>query len=163
MRGCVRRGLWLVALATALGLPRGLGACGMQYLLESTPGVAAQEIAAGLTTTISLRTLYTVYFTIPVTDCFLLSCDVRIEGQAWDNGEVIPLQPMNKLVWVLLDQQGEQVTPEDRLEIGVAGTCRFSAAGIFRATESGTYQVTVTYRDESLAEPLVEVLAFEAR
>lgn len=135
---------WLL-LVLALGLlSQSLPACGILFRLESPSG-ELREIDAAQTWTIALRTLYSLYFTIPVTDCFILTAEVLIEGQAWDNDQLLPLQPMNKLVW-----------KEDYDEWSLV------AAGIFRATERGLFRVRVSYQDEQLEEPLVQELVFRA-
>jgi hypothetical protein len=119
-------------------------------------------VVAGVTSVIAVRTLYAIYLTVPITDCFVLSCDIRILGGPWDNDLLLPLQPMSKLVWNLYRADDTLVAPEDPLSFADAGICRFVASGIFRATESGDYRITVTYRDERLEAPVVQELLVRA-
>jgi hypothetical protein len=153
------RGVVVLVLVAALCTP--LGAGGVVVALRTADGDPVPLAGQGATA-ITVGTLYAITVMVPITDAVLLSCDVTIQGGAWDNDQLLPLQPMNKLAWVFVRQDGELVTPEDSLDTPTAGTCRFEASGIFRATESGSYRIEVSYNDETLGEPLALVYGFEA-
>jgi hypothetical protein len=169
MRGFPQR---LASLALVLLLVPGVlsRACGATVEFEKSRDESDQEaggqdrtrevVVAGVTAVIAVRTLYAIYVTIPISDCFDLWCDIRILGERWDNDVLLPLQPMSKLVWNLHRADDTVVTAEelaraepldpdeDPLSFANTGICRFVASGIFRATEPGSYKITVTYWDE---------------
>jgi hypothetical protein len=154
------RGVVVLVLVAALCTP--LGAGDVVVALRTADGDPVPLAGQGATEII-VGTLYALTVMVPITDAVLLSCDVTIEGGPWDNDQLQPLQPMNKLLWVLVRQDGELVKPEDALDTPTAGTCRFEASGIFRATEIGSYRIEVSYNDETLAAPMALTYRFEAK
>lgn len=135
-------------LGWSLLAPAGAECCDIRLFLEDPTG-ARREIFPGETQTILVRTLYNLCVAIPITECFVLSCDVRIAGQPWDNDRLVALQPMNKWVW-----KEDYETYADHALV---------AAGIFRAPETGSFEVVVTYGDESMDSPRVYRLPFVAK
>lgn len=183
MRGCFPR-VALLALALLLAPGAVCSACGITVELDMASEESDREagredrtrevVVAGVTAAIAVRTLYAIYVTIPISDCFELWCDIRILGERWDNDVLLPLQPMSKLVWNLLREDDTVVTAEelgqvdsldpedDPLSFANTGICRFVASGIFRATVPGDYRIVVTYWDERPDGLAVHELLFRA-
>jgi hypothetical protein len=159
VRRRVARALVFVIVAVLRAPLAGAGAVVVALRTADGDPVALAEDGA---TPIAVGTLYSLSAVIPLTDAAALTCDITIQGRPWDNDQILPLQPMNKLLWVLVREDGEVVKAEDALDTATAGICRFEAVGIFRATESGTYRIDVRYGDETLAEPLVLTYLFDA-
>jgi hypothetical protein len=134
--GVGRGGARIVTLILSMLLAaRALPACGIELSLEAPTG-GPLALGSGKPVRITPRTLYTLVLTIPITSCFRLAADVRVDGRAWDNEIVQPLQPMNRLVW-----------REDEAKFALVASC------IFRATDRGAYRVVVIYGDESMGAP----------
>jgi len=130
-RGIRYASLLLLMLLAARSAP----ACGIEIGLETSSGEPL-AFTPGSPVRIAANMLYSLVLTIPVTSCFRLTADVRVEGRPWDNDAVMSIQPMNKLVW-----------RADEELFALVSAC------IFRATEKGTYSIVVTYGDESMAAP----------
>ena len=146
MGDTVRRGGARIAtlIASMLLAARAVSACGIELALEAPTGESV-TLAAGQPVRIAAGTLYTLVLTIPITSCFRLTADIRVDGRAWDNELVRPFQPMNKLMW-----------REDQERFALVAAC------IFRATEKGAYRVVVSYGDESMSAPEASTVGFVA-
>jgi hypothetical protein len=96
------------------------------------------EMSAGETLDIPLWTLHTLVLTLPITECFRLTLEVRVNGRLWDNQQQQTLQPMSRLVF-----------RTDDAAFSLVG------AGMFRATVAGEHTIEVVYGDETLESPLL--------
>jgi len=86
--------------------------------------------------------MYSLYFSIEITDCISIRFDISIAGEEWNNEAFVPgLQPMSKIQW-----------REDGM--------RLVGNGIFRAAATGTHEIVVLYKDDTMEESRETRLGF---
>ncbi len=134
----VRKTLLFVCCALA-GLRAGACECSMEFEDLQAGRV---RVVSGDEHRLTRGAMYSLYFAIEITDCMSIDFDVSIAGEEWNNEAFVPgLQPMSKIQW-----------REDGM--------RLVANGIFRAAATGTYEIVVLYKDETMEESRETRLGF---